>query len=162
AQQERDKAVAEKERADTEAATAAAVSEFLQKNVFEQASGPSTATNPATTNTDPSMRGSLARAVSKIDGKYDKQPLVEAGVREAVANAYLGLGAFNEAVTQFNKALELRRKVQGEADRHTLDAMTQIAGVYLIQGRNSEAEDMLRRVYEGRRKTLGEGHIETV
>ena len=86
AKQERDRAVAEKQRADTESATAKAVTEFLQKNLFEQVTG-GTERGAAQ---DLSVSGALDRTAARIDGTFAGQPLVEAGVREAVGIALHG------------------------------------------------------------------------
>src|SRR5262245_20119340 len=90
---ERDKAIAEKQRADTESATAKAVSEFLQKNLFEQVTG-GTGRGAAP---DMSVSGALDRTAARIDDTFAGQPLVEAGVREAVGLAYMGLWLWETA-----------------------------------------------------------------
>src|SRR5262245_54871449 len=110
AKEQRDKAVAEKERADTESATAKAVTGFLQKNLFEQVTGG--AQRGATP--DLSVSGALDRAAARIDGEFAKQPLVEAGVREATARAYMSLALYGKAEPQLERALALRRTAQGE------------------------------------------------
>ena len=101
AKQERDRAVAEKQRADTESATAKAVTEFLQKNLFEQVTG-GTERGAAQ---DLSVSGALDRTAGRIDGTFAGQPLVEAGVREAVGLAYMGLSLWDKATLQFDRAV---------------------------------------------------------
>ncbi len=152
AEAERNKAIQEKKRADTQAATAAAVRDFLQKDLFEQASSP----GQAGANSNQSLRGALDRAAANIQGKYDKDPLVEAGVREAIAQAYMGLLASKEAVPHLERALEIRRRVQGDGDPDTLDAMFRMGALYVVQKRTTEAEGLLKKVYEGRLRLSGQ------
>ena len=158
AEAERNKAVQEYTRADTQAATAAAVSEFLQKDLFEQASS----SGRAGASADQSLRGALDRAAARIQGKYDRNPLVEAGVREAIAQAYIGLLASKEAVPHLERASEIRRRVQGEDDPATLDAMYRLGALYAAQQRTREAEGLLKKVYESRLRVSGEGDRKTM
>jgi non-specific serine/threonine protein kinase/serine/threonine-protein kinase len=158
AEAERNKAVQEKKRADTQAATAAAVSEFLQKDLFEQASRG----GRPEANLDQSLRGALDRSAANIRGKYDKDPLVEAGVREAIAQAYTGLLASREAVPHLERALEIRRRIQGEDDPDTLETMYRLGELYFEQKRIREAEALLTKVYESRLRVSGEGNHRTM
>jgi len=155
---DRDKAVAEKQRADTESATAKAVSEFMQKNLFEQVTGgPQRGASQ-----DLSVSGALDRAAARIDGTFNKQPLVEAGVREAVANAYLGLSLFEKAAPQVEAALALRRRVQGEDDADTLKTAHLLAAVYANQRKFPESENLLARTVELHKRKFGADHADTL
>jgi non-specific serine/threonine protein kinase/serine/threonine-protein kinase len=142
AKSQRDKAVAEKQRADTEAETAKAVSKFLQKNMFEQVAGQ----GQSGASSNVSVTSALDRAAARIDGTFDKQPLVEAGVREAVADAYAGLALYDKATAQFERALALRRRAQSEDDVAVLNAMRSLASMYALQRRSAEAESLFQRV----------------
>jgi non-specific serine/threonine protein kinase/serine/threonine-protein kinase len=152
AMEQKQRAMEEKKRADSEAAIATAVSEFMQKNLFEQASG---------SRTDISVRAALDRASGKIAGQYDKKPLVEAGVRDAIASAYMTLGAFPEAVGQAERAYEIRRKIQGEEDPATLNSMTTLGSISLAAGRPN-ANALITKLYRVRQRTLGEEHEDTL
>ena len=154
----RDQAVQEKQRADTQAATAAAVSEFLQKDLFEQAGS----SGRAGANAEQSLRAALDRAAVRIQGKYEKNPLVEAGVREAIAQAYIGLLASKEAVPHLERASEIRRRIQGEDHPDTLDAMYHLGALYASQQELGKAEALLKKVYENRLRVSGEGDRKTM
>jgi predicted Ser/Thr protein kinase len=144
AREQRDKAVEQQKRADTEAATSKAVSTFWQQNLIAQAR-----------DGDLSMRAALDQAAAKIKDSI-KDPFVEANVRESVAQAYITLSALREAQRELNRALELRRRVQGDDNPDTLHAMTVLAGTYA--GRSGEAETILKKVYDTGRAKLGEDH----
>jgi tetratricopeptide (TPR) repeat protein len=155
---DRDKAVAEKQRADTEAATAKAVSEFMQKNLFEQVTGGGQrASSP-----DLSVSGALDRAAARVDGTFAGQTLVEAGVREAIARAYVGLSQFEKAAPQVERALALRRPAQGGVDADVLKAEHLLAGIRANQRLFAQSERLLERVVSEAGRTLGRDHSETL
>ena len=155
---ERDKAVAEKERADTESATAKAVTEFLQKNLFEQVTGGG---QPGTSS-DLSVSGALDRAAARIEGTFEKQPLVEAGVREAIAKAYISLSLYQKAEPQVERALALRRRTQGEEEAELLNAMVLRAAIYANQRKFGEVETLLGRIVEVQTRKFGPEHPDTL
>ena len=155
---ERDKAVEAKQRADIESATAKGVSEFLQKNLFEQVSGG----GARGTSADLSVSGALDRAASKIQGTFKDQPLVEAGVHEAIANAYVALSLWEKAETQAAQALALRRKVQGDEDPAALKDAYLVAAVQSNQRKMNEATTLLSRTVEIQKRTLGADHPDTL
>ena len=154
---ERDKAVAEKQRADTEAATAKAVTEFLQKNLFEQVTG-----GERGAASDVGVSGALDRAAAKIEGTFDKQPLVEAGVREAVAGAYISLFLFDRAAPQVERAVALRRKVLGDEDRETLKANHLLGSIYANQRKGDESVNLIERTVQIHSRVFGREHADTV
>jgi tetratricopeptide (TPR) repeat protein/tRNA A-37 threonylcarbamoyl transferase component Bud32 len=160
--QERNRAVAEQRRADSEAATAKAVSDFLQKDLLAQASANSQSTPNTKPDPDLKVRTALDRAAARIQGKFDKQPLVEASIRQTIANTYRDLGLYNEAQQQVEQALKLRRQVRGEDHPDTLSAMTDLAGIYDLQGKIPQAQSLYQKVLDVRRRMLGEENPATL
>jgi len=158
AKQERDRAVAEKQRADTESATAKAVSEFLQKNLFEQVTG---GIDRAAAQ-DLSVSGALDRTAARIDGTFAGQPLVEAGVREAVGTAYMGLLLWDKAATQFDRAVAIRRRAQGDEDSDTLKALRRLVAIDANQRRWQPAEARMKQILEVQRRRSGPDHADTL
>jgi non-specific serine/threonine protein kinase/serine/threonine-protein kinase len=155
ARKDRDEAVAQKERADSEAEVAKAVSDFMQKNLFEQASGQTQG------KADTSVRGALDRAAQKIEGAYSTKPLVEAGVRDSIGGAYLTLNAFPEALSQAERAYALRRSLQGEEHPATIKTLMTLSAIYLERS-DPRAAAMINKVYDVQLKTLGEEHEDTI
>jgi eukaryotic-like serine/threonine-protein kinase len=158
AKRERDRAIAEKERADTESATAKAVSEFMQKNLFEQVAG-GTSTGAER---DLSVSGALDRTAARIDGTFAGEPLVEAGVRESVARAYIGLSMWDKADAQLDASLAIRRRVQGAEDADTLKALRQVAAIDANQRRWDRATSLMERVASAQRRLFGTDHPDTL
>ncbi len=160
--QQRDRALLEKNRADQEAATAQAVNNFLQNDLLAQASArvqsrPDTKPDP-----DLKVRTALDRAAAAIQGKFARQPAVEASIRQTVGTAYFDLGVYPEAQRQFERALELRRGVLGPDNSDTLTSMNDLADAYRMQSLYKQAEPLFIQVLETRRRVLGEENPDTL
>jgi tetratricopeptide (TPR) repeat protein len=149
-------------RANREAAVAQAVNDFLQNDVLAQASaanqaGPSTKPDP-----DLKVRTALDRAAARITGKFDRQPEVEAGIRDTIGNTYVNLGLYPEGRTQLERALELRRRTLGMKDPKTLKTLSRLGRTASLQGKYPEAEGLQRESLEAQRKVLGPEHPDTL
>jgi serine/threonine protein kinase/Tfp pilus assembly protein PilF len=143
--------------------TAEAVNHFLQEDLLDQAStikqaeaAPNSKANP-----DLTVRTALDRAAAGIEGKFTRQPLVEASIRNTIGQAYLNLGLYPDAQRQWERSLDLRRGTSGERDPATLRAMRDLADLELNAGRWAEADPLLHRLLEIDRGTLGPRHPET-
>jgi len=168
AQQERNAAIAEKRRADSEAATAQAISDFLQNDLLAQASvygrtQESSQPDPEL-KPDPNMtvRTALDRAAARIQGKFDQQPEVEAAIRETIGHTYMGASVWTEGRKQFERVLELRRRVWGLEDPKTLHAMSLTAWALMVEGKHAPAEAIYREELEISRRRWGPEHSETL
>src|SRR5581483_4814560 len=115
-------AVAEKQRANEEAATAKAVNDFLQNDLLAEAAPDKNARNKKVT-----VEEVLGRAGARIAGKFEKQPLIEAAIRLTIGNTYNALGDYPVAQPHLERALELRRRVLGEEHPDTLSSMSILA-----------------------------------
>ncbi len=160
--EERNRVVQEKQRADTEAATAQAINQFLQDDLLAQAgagaqTGPNTRPDP-----DLKVRTALDRAAARIGGRFKNRPAVEASLRFTIGKTYLDLGLFAEAQRQLEPAYELIRRALGEEHPYTLDTMNELAGIYQAQGKFAEAEPLFVKSLDIRRRVSGEGHTDTL
>ncbi|HXJ73327.1 MAG TPA: tetratricopeptide repeat protein, partial [Candidatus Dormibacteraeota bacterium] len=149
-------------RANREAAVAQAVSDFLRNDVLAQASastqsGPSTKPDP-----DLKVRTALDRAAVRIAGKFEKQPEVEAAIRDTIGETYEDLGLYPEARTQLERALELHRQGPGMKSPATLKTMNQLGGIATLQGKYDEAGALFKQVLEIERRRLGPEHPDTL
>jgi eukaryotic-like serine/threonine-protein kinase len=148
--------------ANREAAIADAVNEFLQNDLLAQAgasaqSGRSTKPDP-----DLKVRTALDRAAERIEGKFAKQPEVEASLRDTMGRTYVDLGLYAEARKQLERALELRRRALGAEDAKTLKSMMTLGRVALQQGKYAEAEALEGQALEAQRRVLGPEHPDTL
>ena len=155
AQQQRNKAFEEKRRADTETASATAVNNFLQKDLLGQASAFNQAQKNAKPDPDLKVRTALDRAAQKIQGKFEKQPEVEAAIRETIGETYEGLGLYPETRKQLEPALALSRRALGDENPKTLQIMADLAAVDQEQGKLPEAESLYASALEKDRKAVG-------
>jgi serine/threonine protein kinase/Tfp pilus assembly protein PilF len=149
-------------KAAREAATADAISNFLQNDLLAQAS--STVQAGANTKPDPDLkvRTALDRAAAGIEGKFENQPLVEAAVRQTIATTYLDLGLFAQAQPQLVRALDLRKKALPQDHPDTLKTMNALAQSYRLQGAYALGEELYRDVVDRRKRVLGENHPDTL
>lgn len=159
---ERNRALAETKRADGEAAVSKAVNEFLQNDLLAQAgsaaqAGPRTKPDP-----DLKVRIALDRAAAGIGRKFEKQPLVEASIRQTIGNAYHELGIYPEAQKHLEGALDLRRKLLGAEHPDTVSVMSDLTRLYRDAGKYAEAEPLARKVLEIQQRLLGDQHPETL
>jgi tetratricopeptide (TPR) repeat protein len=162
ATQERNRAVAEKRRADTEAATAKAINDFLQNDLLARASANVQAGPGAKPDPGLKVRTALDRAAARIGDKFEKQPLVEASIRQTIGKTYFDLGLFSEAQPQFERALQLLRRAAGETHPDALRIMNELALLYLRQGKHTQAEPLFKEVLMGQSRGLGEAAPDTL
>ena len=149
-------------RANREAAVAEAVNKFLQNDLLAQAgasaqSGPNAKPDPHL-----EVRTALDRAAERIEGKFTKQPEVEASIRDTMGRAYMDLGLYAEARKQLERALEVRRRVLGADDPKTLMTMALLGPIADLQGRYAEAEVLNRETLDAQRRVLGPDHPDTL
>ena len=114
------RATKQRDRADAETAVAQAVNDFLQNDLLAQASsnkqaGPANKPDP-----DLKVRTALDRAAARIAGKFDRQPEVEAAIRDTIGQTYIDLGLYPEAQKQLERALDLHRRLAGAENPKTL------------------------------------------
>jgi len=138
------------------------VNAFLRDDLLAQAS-PSTQAGP-TTNPDPDLkvRTALDRAAARINGKFDRQPEVEAAIRDTIGQAYFDLGVYPEASAQLARALELRRRVLGAENPKTVTTMTAFGAAMKAQGKTAEAVALLSQALQLQRRVSGPAHPDTI
>jgi predicted Ser/Thr protein kinase len=160
--QERNLARAEQQRADREAATATAITDFLQGDLLAQASASAQARPDTKADPDLKVRTALDRAAVRIAGKFDAQPLVEASIRQTIGNTYKSLGLFPEAQGQLERALALQTRVLRAEHPDRLSTMNNLGEVYWSQGDYARAKPLFAGTLEVRRRVLGDAHPDTL
>jgi non-specific serine/threonine protein kinase/serine/threonine-protein kinase len=155
-------ATEQRNRADREAAVAQAVSDFLQNHLLAQASAATQSGPGAKPNPHLEVRTALDRAAARITGKFDRQPDVEAAIRDTIGRTYLDLGIYPEAKIQLERALELRRRVLGPEDPKSLQSVNRLARIDWQEGRYNEAEKLLTDLLAVQHLRLGAEHPATL
>jgi serine/threonine protein kinase len=146
----------ERARAATESAISKAIADFLQNDLLAQAAPDRDPDRNLT------LRTVLDRAEKKIDGRFADQPLVEAALRDTLAETYRSLGDYALAEHNLDRTIEIRRQQSGAEDPMTLDAMDRLAGALLSQGKVQQAEALARKTLEQQRRVLGPDHPDTL
>jgi eukaryotic-like serine/threonine-protein kinase len=155
-------ALAEKQRADAEAASARAVTEFLQNDLLSQAYVGSQMTPNTSADRDLKVRTALERAADRIGGKFAKQPLVEASIRQTIGMTYYRMNLPAEARPQIDLAVQLYTRAAGPEAPATLSARADQGLVVQHQGRYAEAEQILVPTLAAARRALGPSHRTTL
>jgi len=143
-------------KADRQARTAQAVADFLNNDLLG-AVAPEQAKSPQVT-----VHSILDAASAQLEGKFARQPLVEAQLRQTLGQTYIELGDDKVAEPHLKRAYEIRRGHLGDKAALTLTSMSQLGRLYLLQNRNGEAEPLLTRALESRRRVLGPEHRDTL
>ena len=150
---ERNQANLARQEADQSAPEAKAVVAFVVDDVLG-AAAPSKTRGKA--DHDP---GSPRQRRPVLEGKFTKEPRVEASVREALAKVYQELGEYEKAEGHAVRALALRENALGPEHEATLSAMHTLGWTFYLLGnpdKYEQAEALYRRMLETCRRTRGE------
>jgi non-specific serine/threonine protein kinase/serine/threonine-protein kinase len=109
-----------------------------------------------------SVRYILDGASRNLKGKFKNEPHVEASIRKTLGKTYIKLGEWRLAQPHFERIVTLNRQYLGENDPDTLNAMSMLAQIYLIQVRYEDAQRLSANVLEIRRRRYGEGDPSTL
>ncbi len=139
-----------------------AVNEFLRSSVLAQADPRNQARPNVSPDPNLTVRTALDRAARNVEGKFPDQPLVEAAIRETIANAYFGVAVFAPAQQQVDRAIALRRATQGENHRDTLKSRRLLASLVSIQGNYAQAETLYSQLLPLHRQHLGPDDPDTL
>jgi len=149
-------------RAQTEAATSQAVVNFLQNDLLAQASANKQAGLKTKADPDLKVRTALDRAADRIEGKFARQPEVEAEIRNTIGTTYMDLGLYPEARKQVEQALQIENRTLGSKNPKTLNSFALLGSVAYDQGDYPKAETLLSQVLEDDRRILGPQHPDTL
>jgi eukaryotic-like serine/threonine-protein kinase len=148
-------ATVERDRADSEAATSKAVTDFLQNSLLSQASAQQQGGLDAKPDPDVKVRTLLDRAAAGISGKFASQPLVEAGIRSTIGSTYRDLHLIPQAEEQWKKSYDLSLRYRGADDPETLTALGNLAIIKEDQGNYTESTKLRQQVLDGMTRVLG-------
>jgi serine/threonine protein kinase/Tfp pilus assembly protein PilF len=143
-------------------ASANAINDFLQNDLLTYASTSNLFQSNAEADPDLTMRTALDRAAARIGGKFDKQPEVEASIRDTIGMTYLDLGLGPEARKQLELALDLHRRVDGAQNPKTLNTEWHLRSIAGGQSTYAEAEALLSQTTQTMRRVLGPEHPDTL
>jgi serine/threonine protein kinase len=159
---ERNRAVRAEQEAKELAAIATAVNAFLQQDLLRQADSTEQADRGFTAEPKLTVREALDRAAAKIGDRFKDQPLVEAGVRQAIGDAYRGIGEAQLGVLHLKRSRALRQEALGPDHAVTLVTMNNLATAYWDAGRLDQALPLLEQALAKCKDKLGPDHPVTL
>ena len=133
------------DRAVQQAATADAISEFLQSILIS--ADPMQADRP-----DMTVREVLDKAKNRIESELADQLHVQAAIRSVIGRSYQGLGLYDEAEAQKRAALALYRGLHGNDDLAVVAALNDLAVTLLHKNDILAAEPLLHEAIAIQRK----------
>ena len=104
----------------------------------------------------------LAPASSVIDRDFAGQGLVQATLRQGLANRYVDLGLYDESIPLYEASLETCARLLGQRHERTLGALAALGNAQSLAGDLDGAEVNLRAAMEGRTGVLGGDHPDTL
>jgi serine/threonine protein kinase/tetratricopeptide (TPR) repeat protein len=104
----------------------------------------------------------LTPAVAAIDRSFREQPLVDAELRQVIADVYGTIGLFEAAAPLQESALATRRAALGEDHPDTLGSLNSYGVLLQSQGKFEEAEPHLLALVETSRRVFGSDHRNTL
>jgi non-specific serine/threonine protein kinase/serine/threonine-protein kinase len=146
--------LAERERANREAAAASRVSGFMT-SMFK-VSDPSEARGNSVT-----AREILEKATGEIHGALAQDPVLRARMTGTMGTVYANLGLYGKAHPLLETALAEQRRALGPDAPETLQATREMGRLLFLEGRFSESEKLLRETIGEQRRVFGREHAET-
>ena len=142
----------ERLRANFAATESAALSDFLQIDLLQQASASSAQDR------DLKLRTAMERSEKNISVRFADQPVAEASLRVSFASTYSTLGEYAAADRHFHRAVSLRRHHLGPHHPETQHAASEWAFVLKELGRAREAAPLIHSAVADLVAGLGQDH----
>ncbi|HTA64589.1 MAG TPA: tetratricopeptide repeat protein [Xanthomonadaceae bacterium] len=104
----------------------------------------------------------LKPAAIAIDKQFKDQPVVDASLRQVLADRYADMGLYDAALPLQVSALATRRRVLGNDSPDTLKSIDGMGSIFQGQGKLRESERLFREALAGQRRVLGEDNPATL
>lgn len=114
---------------------------------------------PGERSEEQSARRMLDRGAVLVREHLHNQPLMRAGLLDAMGNANRNLGAWDEADKLLKEGYELRRRHLGDEDADTATSLQSLARLAHDRGEYGEADRRYREVIARREKLYGPDHL---
>lgn len=111
---------------------------------------------------DVTVREVLNAAGTRLDDRFEGQPLVEAELRMTIGKSFDRLGEYEPARVHAERAREIRTEELGEAAEPTLQSMLLVANVWSNQGRHDDARELYLKILRISRDSHGDEHRATL
>ncbi len=108
------------------------------------------------------LRHILDAAAERAGAELADDPETEISIRDTLGYSYLLIAAFDDAEIQLKRALDLGKSHLSELHNDNLNAMGNLAEVYIEDGRYEEAEALSARLVQLTRRAFGEDDHQTL
>jgi eukaryotic-like serine/threonine-protein kinase len=135
------------------------VLDFFRENVL---AAPSAAGQGGKPEADASPRAALERAEAALETASPQDPAVEASIRTALGETYLGLGEPAKAIPQLDRALAMRQQALGLDKPETLRSMNTLAEAYMASGRIDKARPLYEEALSRGKAAMGAEHFDVL
>jgi serine/threonine protein kinase len=153
------RAMAQKRRADEEAAKQEAINRFLDEMLASADPYELSEQNQAR-GANITMQEVLDAASRQVKaGSLKDRPAIEAAICRTLGRTYLRLYQPEAAEPLLQRALELNRRIHGEQSENAIGSLADLAGLYGARSRLDEQERLLRQVLAMERKLHGSEHL---
>jgi len=137
-------------KADQQARTSQKISDFLIKDLFDSVH------EVAATKREVTIESLLDVSSEHLEGKFDKEPLIEASIRLVIGVTYYKVGNFEATESNMKRAIKLRRECLGYNDFQTLEWMMWLGWYYFAESKYDEAEKILFETVDGMKRILSD------
>jgi eukaryotic-like serine/threonine-protein kinase len=119
-----------------------AINQFFQNDILRQADARFQAERSANVNPNLTVREALDRASERIGHRFRGQPLIEASIRTAIAEGYLGIGDAEKAIRHLERSRSILAAQRGEEHYETLACRRRLVGAYVMANRPADARTL--------------------
>jgi serine/threonine protein kinase/tetratricopeptide (TPR) repeat protein len=109
-----------------------------------------------------SVKDAVDKASATVHESFADRPLIEAAVRNTLAETYHSLGRADLGLPHAQAAVEIRRRLLGREHPDTLDSINNLGMLLRTQGRLDDAEKNWSDLVVTARRTLGADHPDTL
>jgi serine/threonine protein kinase len=162
AKADRDRAQEAARKAEEEAATVAAVNDFLLKDMIGLADSNMQSIAGITPSPQLTLREALDSSSATVGERFANQPRVEARLRTTIGIAYRGLGEPQKSISHLERAVSLSRTEFGPDHADTIDAISALANTLRTVGRSRDAIPMLEAIGNHLEARLGADHVRSL
>ncbi len=108
------------------------------------------------------VRDALDSGIEQLHGELEDAPAIKARILRAIADVYLGLGAYERTVALAQQSIALQKASDETAPLELLDTEELLGDALVYLSDYEAALPVLSRVFEERRQQFGPGHADTV
>jgi len=142
-------AEAQRSRAEIASANERAINRFLTEDLLALAA-PEFSRGRETT-----VRDALDRAAEAVGRRFGSRPLIQAAVRNMLAETYESLGLPTVGMPHAQAAMQIRLRQHGPDHPATLESMLAVGRLLAAQKKYEESELLLRDAYQRAQRALG-------